>query len=312
MRAETLDILRCPYLRRTPGRSSPRCSTGATATRFVDGDPRLPLLHLSGRRRHSRPAPEPARRRAREQIEAGRPDLARADDVRARRTRRAPSASTRVASSPHATYRDVVEALGPSFEGGYFLYRFSDPTYLVARRWSARWPWRVLGGGGRAIDLCGGSGHLTRSLVDLSSPAAGPRRSLFLEGVARAPLHGAGMRAGLLRRQRAAALRARRVRRRGVLRRVPLHLDQAAVRVRDDAPGRRPAAPSLVTHTHNERTWNPSAGHPLPPEAYRDLFATLEPRLFAEARAAGGRRRRRAARPVAARLRRRRSTPSRR
>src|SRR3972149_2581657 len=29
---------------------------------------------------------------------------------------------------------------------------------------------RVLRGGGRALDICGGSGHLTRSLMDLSSP----------------------------------------------------------------------------------------------------------------------------------------------
>ena len=36
------------------------------------------------------------------------------------------------ASSDTATYRDIVEALGPNFEGGYFLYRFSDPTYIVA------------------------------------------------------------------------------------------------------------------------------------------------------------------------------------
>ena len=38
-----------------------------------------------------------------------------------------------VASSDTATYRDTVEALGPNFEGGYFLYRFSDPTYIVAQ-----------------------------------------------------------------------------------------------------------------------------------------------------------------------------------
>ena len=36
------------------------------------------------------------------------------------------------ASSPASTYRQIVEALGPEFEGGYFLYRFSDPTFLVA------------------------------------------------------------------------------------------------------------------------------------------------------------------------------------
>jgi len=38
----------------------------------------------------------------------------------------------------------------------------------------------------------------------------------------------------------------------------------------------------VVTHAHNAVQWNPSAGMPLPPEAYRDLFADMQPRLFAE------------------------------
>jgi hypothetical protein len=39
----------------------------------------------------------------------------------------------------------------------------------------------------------------------------------------------------------------------------------------------------LIGHTHNERTWTPSHGQPLPPEGYRDLFETMEPRIFGEA-----------------------------
>jgi hypothetical protein len=38
----------------------------------------------------------------------------------------------------------------------------------------------------------------------------------------------------------------------------------------------------LIGHTHNERTWTPSPGQPLSPEGYRDLFETLEPRIFGE------------------------------
>ena len=38
----------------------------------------------------------------------------------------------------------------------------------------------------------------------------------------------------------------------------------------------------LIGHTHNERTWTPSHGQPLPPEGYRDLFETLEPRISAK------------------------------
>src|SRR5207253_6475092 len=105
---------------------------------------------------------------ARTHLDAGRPDLARramfglSDDAAAKQF-------TAIADSPTATYRDVVDALGPNFEGGYFLYRFSDPTYLVAQAVVRAIGATVLGGGRRAVDICGGSGHVTRTLLDLSS-----------------------------------------------------------------------------------------------------------------------------------------------
>jgi hypothetical protein len=74
-----------------------------------------------------------------------------------------------VAASDTSTYRDVVEALGPNFEGGYFLYRFSDPTYIVADAVVRAVAGTTLKDGGRAIDICGGSGHLTRTLIDVST-----------------------------------------------------------------------------------------------------------------------------------------------
>jgi hypothetical protein len=112
----------------------------------------------------------PSAVQARERIEAGHPDLAlRAmigldDEEQARRFEAA-------AGSAAATYCDLVEALGPGFEGGYFLYRFSDPTFVVADAVVRAVAGTVLGPGGRALDVCGGSGHLTRSLVPLSRPA---------------------------------------------------------------------------------------------------------------------------------------------
>jgi len=38
----------------------------------------------------------------------------------------------------------------------------------------------------------------------------------------------------------------------------------------------------VVTHAHNAHVWSPSAGMPLPPEAYRELFDEMAPRVFAE------------------------------
>jgi uncharacterized protein YbaR (Trm112 family)/SAM-dependent methyltransferase len=71
-----------------------------------------------------------------------------------------------------ATYRDALAVLSPDAEGTYFLYRFSDPTFVMAQT--------ILEGigqnrqvlEGRALDLCGGSGHLTRVLDGLR-PAEG-------------------------------------------------------------------------------------------------------------------------------------------
>jgi len=62
-----------------------------------------------------------------------------------------------------ATYRDALEIISPDAEGTYFVYRFSDPTFVLAEALV-----RAIGAGGtaRAIDLCGGSGHLTRVLEE--------------------------------------------------------------------------------------------------------------------------------------------------
>ena len=107
-------------------RSSTRCSTAAPTDEIQDGIlgchccifpvvDGIPVLHLL-----------PAATAARDHLQAGRPELARRamfgldDDAQA-------EAFDAVASSDTATYRDTVEALGPNFEGGYFLYRFSDP-----------------------------------------------------------------------------------------------------------------------------------------------------------------------------------------
>jgi len=166
MLIETLELLRCPYCggrlalveslfhRRTTNTIEDGI-LGCHCCIFplVDG---IPVLHVL-----------PASTVARDQLQAARPDLARRtmfgldDDAQA-------EAFDAVASSDTATYRDTVEALGPNFEGGYFLYRFSDPTYIVAQAVARAVGATVLGGKRRAIDICGGSGHVTRTLLELS------------------------------------------------------------------------------------------------------------------------------------------------
>src|SRR5581483_5401254 len=38
-----------------------------------------------------------------------------------------------VAKGRQATYRELIEILNPDAEGTYFIYRFSDPTYLASQ-----------------------------------------------------------------------------------------------------------------------------------------------------------------------------------
>src|SRR3989442_961800 len=117
MRSDTLDILRCPYC---GGRLSLVTSLyhRSNADEIQDGIlgchccifpvvAGIPVLHL-----------QPASTAAREHVEAGRPDRALRtmfglDDERAAEEFEA------LASSETATYREIVAALGPSFEGGY-------------------------------------------------------------------------------------------------------------------------------------------------------------------------------------------------
>jgi len=286
MLIETLDILRCPYC---GGRLSlvdslfHRGSAGeihdgilgchCCVFPVVDG---IPVLHLL-----------PGASLAREQVEARRPDLARRtmfgldDDDQA-------AAFDAVASSDSSTFRDTVEALGPNFEGGYFLYRFSDPTYVVAQAVARAVGAVVLDGTRRAIDICGGSGHVTRSLLDLSSTPPVLADLFFAK-------------AWLARRFTAPGCEpvccdgnAPMPFARGAFgfamctdafmyiwtkRQFVGEMERLIDTGRTD--GHQGAM--MIGHTHNERAWSPSHGQPLPPEGYAELFETLEPRIFGEA-----------------------------
>jgi len=285
MRIDTLELLRCPYC---GGRLTLVDSLfhRGTADEIQDGIlgchccifpviDGIPVLHLL-----------PGASQAREQIEARRPDLARRtmfgleDEADAERF-------DAVASSDAATYRETVEALGPNFEGGYFLYRFSDPTYIVANAVARAVGAAVVGEGGRTIDICGGSGHVTRSLVDLSSappiladlyfakvwlarrftaPGCEP---VCCDGNAPMPFARGAFSFAMCtdafmyiwtKRQFVGEME----------------------RLIDRGRGNEEAGAVLIGHTHNERTWSPSHGQPLPPEGYAALFETLSPRIFGE------------------------------
>jgi hypothetical protein len=91
-------------------------------------------------------------------LEAGRPDdalfmLLGLDGVRADAFRALLARPTR------PTYRDALAILSTDAEGTCFAYRLSDPTYVMVEgllQAIAQQEWTLAG---RALDLCGGSGH---------------------------------------------------------------------------------------------------------------------------------------------------------
>jgi uncharacterized protein YbaR (Trm112 family) len=285
MNLSTLDILRCPYcggrlelvttmFHRRDGDDIHDGILGCQCCIFaiVDG---IPIMHLEG-----------SSTAARAHVEAGRPDLARRamfnldDEAHAARF-------DEVASSQAATYRDVVDALGPTFEGGYFLYRFSDPTYIVADAVVRSVAGTVLENGGRAIDLCGGSGHLTRSLLDLSTPAP-VLADLYFSKIWLGRRFTAPGCEGVCCDGNAPLPFARRAFRYAMCTDAFMYIWTKRqfigemTRLVDDGDGGGGGA-IVIGHTHNERTWSPSHGQPLNQDGYRNLFETIEPRIFGEA-----------------------------
>jgi uncharacterized protein YbaR (Trm112 family) len=279
----TLEVLRCPYCggrlelvtslyHRRDGDEIEDGILGCHCCIFpiVSG---IPILHL-----------QPAATTARDQIQAAQPELARRTMFGLTDEREA-AAFEAVAMSGTATYRDLVEALGPSFEGGYFLYRFSDPTYVVADAVVRAVAGTVLDRGGRAVDICGGSGHLTRSLTGLSSSAP-VLADLYFAKVWLARRFTAPGCEGVCCDGNSPMPFARGAFRFAMCADAFMYIWTKRQFVGELARlidgGGDPGA-VLICHTHNERAWSPSHGQPLSPQGYRDLFETLEPRVFAEA-----------------------------
>ncbi len=217
-------------------------------------------------------------------LEAGRPDDAR-DVLLGLRGDRATALRRLIERSAPATYRELVGVLSPDAEGTYFLYRFSDPTFLMADS-----VLRALGtneavSSGWTIDVCGGSGHLTRVLTHLQAAAAVPGPGTVLADVYFAKLWlAAHITAPACHPVCCDANHP-----------LPFVGGAFSLAVLSDAfpyiwhkrllAGelmRLVGADGLVVmpHLHSSLGWNHSAGMPLTPAAYAELFAPLQPRLF--------------------------------
>lgn len=187
-----------------------------------------------------------------------------------------------LAARGDATYRDMLAVLSPDAEGTYFLYRCSDPTFVMAEtllRAVAQAPGAF---DGPVLDVCGGSGHLTRVLAGL---ATGP---VYLADVFFWKLWLA--RAYTVPGAHVVCCDANQ----------PLPFARAAFRavmLSDAFPyiwQRRmladelmraiePGGVLLMPHLHNALGFNYAQGMALSPDAYAALFAPMAPHLFSDA-----------------------------
>ncbi len=180
------------------------------------------------------------------------------------------------------TSPEGVDVLCSDAEGTYFVYRFSDPTFLVgsalmravgsdARCWTKR-----------AIDLCGGSGHLTRVLCEMSSGAEVVLADAFF------------WKLWLAKRITAPDCQPVCC---DANQPLPFAREAFSLAVCSDAFhyiwSKRLLAGEMMrltgddgvvvlSHIHNALGENFSEGMPLAPEWWRNLFAELNPRLFKE------------------------------
>jgi len=186
------------------------------------------------------------------------------------------------ASGDRRTYRAAIAVLSPDAESTCFIYRFSDPTFVMAETILRSLGQNPSAFRGRVLDLCGGSGHLTRVLSEVR-----PQGEVFLADkffwklwLARTftvpgvvgvccdgnqPLPFA----------------------KGVFPTVVLSDAFPYIwhkRMLADEMVRLAGADGMILmpHLHSSRGENFSAGMTLTPESYRDLFAAATPHLFSD------------------------------
>ncbi len=285
MTADTLAPLRCPFCgtrvcvvdnpaRQEVGDTIVSAVLGCECCTFpvVDG---IPVLMTNDRTRE-----------AMHTLEAGHPDAARHLLLGLDRPGAA-ALSELLTADRIPTYRELLSLLSVDAEADYFLHRFSDPTYRVAEallRVITHSERRAAAGSAPSLDLCGGSGHLTRVLM--ARPSAGDTMLADLHFwklwlAARVPATGC----------------------------IPICCDASSplpfvsghfstVVLSDAFPYiwhkrlcaqemMRVAADDgviLMPHLHSALGKNVSAGDTLTPSAYRDLYAPTGARLFDDRR----------------------------
>jgi uncharacterized protein YbaR (Trm112 family)/SAM-dependent methyltransferase len=195
-----------------------------------------------------------------------------------------------LARGTQATYQEALAILCQDAEGTCFVYRFSDPTYVMVEailQAIAQQPRTLAGpstalGTGRYLDLCGGTGHLTRVLIGLGHADSTVLADLFF------------WKLWLAKRFTSPGCEAVGC---DANQPLPFARDAFSLVVLADAfpyiwhkrllaeEMLRLSVPDgvvVMPHLHSALGENFSAGNTLTPAAYRDLFTARQPRLFSD------------------------------
>lgn len=184
----------------------------------------------------------------------------------------------------HATYRDALAILSLDAEADCFLYRFSDPTYRTTQGLL-----RALGQNRRtisrpALDLCGGSGHLTRVLADLEPAGGTIDADLYFWKLWMAKRFTSPECDPICCDVNSPLPFASDVFSMVVLADAFPYIWHKRLLADEMMRLVGPDGVIVMPHLHSSLGENVSAGMTLSPAAYRDLFAPQRPRLFSDER----------------------------
>lgn len=190
-----------------------------------------------------------------------------------------PGGSERLASSA-LSFQEALAIVNDTPEGVYLLYRFSDPTFIANETMLCALAGQTRDG--RILDVCGGTGHLTRSMIRSSGSRAVLADLEFWK---------------LYLAQRFIVPDADIVCC-NANEPLPFRAAHFSLTVCADAFhyiwSKRQFASELqrvttdagvvaLPHVHNALSWNPSQGMPLSPSGYARLFADREVLMFDDA-----------------------------